>query len=1447
MCELRTKFADSWKDYGVKYGLDTDEKCVDHAIRSSLVTIDIRHGVFDWKRYLHDNTDIQTRFMKMGKPMKNGIFTCSDVTCHYLFHGINENRPKFILGTNEPYVYDFDWKMYDKLNPDVFKQRDRGDNIGMWHCFRHWCEYGYTENRKTGNNTQISLKNDASISTDEDINKQWRQHLGNILTVFKDRTVDELITNAFMRQSDDDPQWRLSYYPLVVMPTYNRAANIERSIQMMLNQTEKKWTFLIIDDGSTVENKTAFKSIQDKYKGNNQIVFLENDKNQHIAFTLNRGIQYFLQDSKFTHFTWVSDDNEYYPTFLEKLYIYGKDFTYSWWDIINRTRNGNGEIITSRNPLGSVESLLNGYIGCASFLWSKHAISKIGIYNENLPGCEDYEYMIRTFKSLHTNDIQQVKCSLMQYVRHPDSEFEKHKIAIKQIEKKFVEIYKKLYASNSPDAFIYYSKTKYDVLFQRPHQIMRFYDKSQIKCFIGITNTVIYEEKYNLLIVPYELRECVYNALSNKNITTYYTDTRLYNEVIDRRGRKLYDLIDAPIEEFTVWKPNLEKCVKNSDCVMYSHPDLIQFLNEIDANKTYHYISNACDYEHFSKARERIGARPVDFPSTDKPILGYYGAFAQWLDFDIIRKHADEGVYQIVMIGGIVTSASYNLRFDHPNITWLAHKSYDELPYYLSWFDKCFLPFKDCELTTYVNPCKLWEYMASEKEIIKYNVNMHADKIVTYDDVCKNIKLVLNDVKKIAILIPCYNENPNYLEYCINSAISIDYEKFDIILLDDGSIDKTIFEKYSDKIMIFSQENKQLPTTLNILFTIAKKYDYVLWGSSDNIWDPNFIKSHLQYHSKDVDITYSNYSVIDENNLPLKNCKYRPYDLSSVDKSLVIVDDINLKFKEMINKHNNFIGASYLINSRVFSNIEFPYVNAQGIEDFIFWIEAYTNNFKFLKINENLYYYRYHSESMSGQSDENYFNKNMILYKVNALCACIADNKYVFSRKIFYENINTQIHTIINSISKQNILDNMWIFFGKYNKWFYDCFEKWANKTDIITIKNIFSNIKHVEDCKFVIPTPLYSKKIKVLLLTQNFSKGGLENVMILNSKSSVCDVQLSSFENSNDENVISFNKNIENVISYVNSNNIDIVNLHYITFDISSLKLNTKSKLCMTNHNTYYWFNNNMRKIFKKFNESIDCFINVSSAVKEFNTKYLNNNPKKSIIINNGCDIYNNEINSEICEEFKNKIIYICVASLFADKGQFELVKAFDKFYHEMNNKNIILILLGKVIQPEYLEKINLFIQENNINYIYIRECSHKDVNTYLNISDTFILPSYLEGCSQAIKEAIIKNKKIIISENVGSNNYLYNKYNNIFLIKNVPEQKNIGESPEKYYNFLIKSDKQEIINNIYTRLIDSSKHVVNENNNVTDIDYTNMNKKIDLVYFGLLKNNFTISEIFA
>ena len=83
----------SWKDYGVKHGLYSDSKCVEHAIQASVVNDSKAPSIFDWKRYIKEHPDLQRTFGKGGPVHVN------DATCHYLSHGIKEGRKKYILGT----------------------------------------------------------------------------------------------------------------------------------------------------------------------------------------------------------------------------------------------------------------------------------------------------------------------------------------------------------------------------------------------------------------------------------------------------------------------------------------------------------------------------------------------------------------------------------------------------------------------------------------------------------------------------------------------------------------------------------------------------------------------------------------------------------------------------------------------------------------------------------------------------------------------------------------------------------------------------------------------------------------------------------------------------------------------------------------------------------------------------------------------------------------------------------------------------------------------------------------------------------------------------------------------------------------------------------------------------------------------------------------------------
>ena len=210
------------------------------------------------------------------------------------------------------------------------------------------------------------------------------------------------------------------------------------------------------------------------------------------------------------------------------------------------------------------------------------------------------------------------------------------------------------------------------------------------------------------------------------------------------------------------------------------------------------------------------------------------------------------------MIGGIKIIPNYNIRFEHINITWLDHKSYDELPYYLSWFDKCFLPFKNCELTKYVNPCKLWEYMASGKDIIKFNVNIGVDEIITYNDVCKDLKLFIKryDIN-LSIVLLCFNKL-EYTRQCIDSVLKNTInDSYELIVVNNGSTDGTyeyLNEIKNNKInIIHNESNLGFSKGMNIgAKTAIGKYLILL--NNDTIVGEGWDYSLIDLLEKDIDV-----------------------------------------------------------------------------------------------------------------------------------------------------------------------------------------------------------------------------------------------------------------------------------------------------------------------------------------------------------------------------------------------------------------------------------------------------------------------------------------------------------------------------------------------------------------------------------------------------------------
>jgi GT2 family glycosyltransferase len=124
-------------------------------------------------------------------------------------------------------------------------------------------------------------------------------------------------------------------------------------------------------------------------------------------------------------------------------------------------------------------------------------------------------------------------------------------------------------------------------------------------------------------------------------------------------------------------------------------------------------IKNATEYSHFSDCKPN---GKLDFISG--PIVGYYGAIADWFDIELIEECARlKPEWNFVLIGSTDlcdTSHAENLK----NIFFIGEIPYTELPGYLYYFDVCTIPFKIIPLTEATNPVKFYEFISAGKQVV---------------------------------------------------------------------------------------------------------------------------------------------------------------------------------------------------------------------------------------------------------------------------------------------------------------------------------------------------------------------------------------------------------------------------------------------------------------------------------------------------------------------------------------------------------------------------------------------------------------------------------------------------------------------------------------------------------------------------------------------------------
>ncbi|BDA72034.1 glycosyl transferase family 2 [Calothrix sp. PCC 7716] len=250
----------------------------------------------------------------------------------------------------------------------------------------------------------------------------------------------------------------------------------------------------------------------------------------------------------------------------------------------------------------------------------------------------------------------------------------------------------------------------------------------------------------------------------------------------------------------------------------------------------------------------------------------------------------------------------------------------------------------------------------------------------------------------ISVIIPAYNAE-KFISRTLESVLSQTYENIEVLVIDDGSDDKTVeivqsLAQKDSRIILFQQQNSGVAVARNLGINKSQG-EFIAPIDADDIWYPQNLEKQvrcMKQSDSSVGLVYSWSVDINEQEKLTGN-----FRASSIEGDV---------FTTLI--CHNFLGnaSSTLIRRNCLEKIggynsKFKAQNAQGCEDWDFYLRI-AEHFQFKVVPEFLVGYRKIANSMSGDYNKMAKSHNLMLKEIQKKHPEISTVFYRLSKSSFY-------------------------------------------------------------------------------------------------------------------------------------------------------------------------------------------------------------------------------------------------------------------------------------------------------------------------------------------------------------------------------------------------------------------------------------------------------------